>query len=919
MGAAVVTLEDNEALPPDDEFSLWLAAYDERLAAGESVPSPKDLAAPVALRQRLQREAGWCQQVRRMWPQNGLSDLDETAFHRIDQLVFPEPEATPTELGPFEIRRELGRGAFGVVYLAHDPRLRRDLALKVPRSEILLTPALRTRFRHEAMAAAGLDHPNIVPVYEAGEHASVCYIASAYCPGITLAAWLRQRTGPVPYRLTAGLVATLADAVEHAHLRGVLHRDLKPSNVLLEPPATAAPADDGSGMVPRITDFGLAKLVDNVAGDAGAAHPTVSGVILGTPSYMAPEQAQGLAREVGAAADIYSLGAIIYEMLTGRPPFQEDSALDTLVLVRTQDPLPPSRLRPRVPRDLETICLKCLHKDPHDRYATAQALADDLRRFLAALPIHARPTPAWERAIKWMRRRPAVAALVGAGVLGSLALAAVIGLANVRLKRERDLAESRRLEAVANLRKARDAVDRMLTRVGEQKLKNIPQVEPVRRALLEDALEFYRDFARQAHGDPEVLFEASQAYERVGQVYAQSGWNDEAECSFVEAATIQNQLVNSYPAVAAYRRELARTDYDLAVLWDAAGRKAEAEDIVEKALALLDALATGDPDEPAYRTLQAAMHELLGISRAKARRWGDAAAEFRKSVDLLDEVCTRFPDETSYPEKAAVSRSNLAGTLIESGRLRDAETVLRELLEFWEKRAKLDPSDFNFLSKQALTLANLAYVLEKAGRPADAVKALGQAADVRHALTKHLPNTPYHFDARAKLLARLAKHALGRTDFAEARRFREEALADSRAALALAPKNVELLASARTAYSELVESLIRDGNHAAAARRTDELVVLSPDSGAGFVRVASMIAKCVLLATGDERLPKSRRTEMAKKYSDRALDLLREAAHHGIQDSQSLKNDRSFDVLQSRTEFQEILARLNKASAAPRP
>jgi WD40 repeat protein len=325
-----------------------------------------------------------------------------------------------THLGRFQLRRELGQGAFGIVWLAHDPQLRRDVALKVPRLEALVSPAARERFLREARAAAGLDHPNVVPVFEAGEIGSVCYIASAYCPGSTLAHWLKQRSDPVPALEAALLVATLAEAVEHAHRRGVIHRDLKPANILLEPLAEGT--GTGLGYVPRITDFGLAKLQEE-----GEGGQTQSGAIVGTPAYMAPEQAIGQSREVGPAADVYALGAILYELLTGRPPFLAETVLDILVQVRAGDPVSPGQLRGKLPRDLETICLKCLHKEAGKRYSSAQALAEDLRRFLGGEPIQARPVGWVERALKWVKRRPVAAALWGVSVTALLVVLGVVG------------------------------------------------------------------------------------------------------------------------------------------------------------------------------------------------------------------------------------------------------------------------------------------------------------------------------------------------------------------------------------------------------------------------------------------------------------------------------------------------------------
>jgi tetratricopeptide (TPR) repeat protein/predicted Ser/Thr protein kinase len=297
----------------------------------------------------------------------------------------------------YEVVAELGRGGMGVVYKARQCSLGRWVALKMILASAHADPEIRARFRTEAEAVARLGHPNVVQVYEVGEHDGHPFLALEYVAGDSL----DQRPGSVlPERDAGRLVETLARAVHHTHQRGILHRDLKPSNVLL----TA----DGA---PKIADFGLAKMVD------GGGGPTRTEALIGTPSYMSPEQAAGDTRNVGVRSDVYALGAILYELLTGRPPFRGDSPLSTLEQVRHEEPTPPRRVRRCVSRDLETICLKCLEKDPGRRYPDAGELADDLRRFSEGEPIRARPEAAWRRVWRSARRRPArvvcVAALLG--------------------------------------------------------------------------------------------------------------------------------------------------------------------------------------------------------------------------------------------------------------------------------------------------------------------------------------------------------------------------------------------------------------------------------------------------------------------------------------------------------------------------
>jgi tRNA A-37 threonylcarbamoyl transferase component Bud32 len=318
----------------------------------------------------------------------------------------------PTVPG-YELLGLLGQGGMGVVYLARQKDLNRTVALKMIRDSALATPAELSRFHTEAQAMASLHHPNIVQIYEVSKGEQRPFLALELVPGGNLVSKIAGAT--LPFEWSANLLAALADAVQSAHRRGIVHRDLKPANILMT----------GDGQ-PKIADFGLAKRLD--------AHQeqTTTGTVLGTPAYLAPEQADGHAKDVGPAADIYALGVILFECLTGKPPFHAATTVDTLLMVRFDEPTPPSRLRTKLPRDLETICLKCLQKDPAQRYISAQELADDLRRYLRGEPILARPIGRIERTWRWCRRNP-----IPAGLLVAVTLSAIAGITYANAMAER--------------------------------------------------------------------------------------------------------------------------------------------------------------------------------------------------------------------------------------------------------------------------------------------------------------------------------------------------------------------------------------------------------------------------------------------------------------------------------------------------
>ncbi len=702
-----------------------------------------------------------------------------------------ELDGLPSQIGRFEIREPIGQGGFGMVFLARDPNLDRDIALKIPRPEAITTPDLKARFLREGRSVAALAHPNIVPVYESGQIGSVCYLASQYVDGETLADWASQHENVAP--LTAAEICqAIAQGLAHAHQRGVLHRDIKPSNILVERPKHGKSKNeqgkDNESLVDhsirnriRITDFGLAKTMGD---DAGR---TQTGALIGTPSYMSPEQASQTA--ASELTDVYSAGAVLYFLLTGKPPFARDTLVETIQDVIQAEPVAPSRINSTVPRDLEAICLKCLEKEPGQRYASAFELHDDLIRFQNAEPVKARSVTEIDRFVRWTRRNPSIAGSLSAAFL-FLAIGMVASVAgwiatSRALEREstalRNETAALRSEKNANqLARERylahkEAIDTYFLNVSENAvLKSTPGTRPLRQELLGLALGYYEQYVNERQQDSTLASDVAEAETRIAQIFQEMEENEIALRHAQHAVELLDAALSEGPSKElAYMKSLAL--YQVFAATSGLGKLDESLPVLAESIDLLKTLSedpdaidanmkwaqytadyasklhqTGMPDEAESKFDEAAVIyeaialtndspdvqlKLLDISGSLAvlqKQSGDidGAIERQKGMfNQLSGLIQAHPHRWDAVESYVITGLNLSGGLLMKRRTAEASEILENTDSVSQRLHVLFPSNEKYVQFRAGLFLRLGVLMDQQGDSDAELALLAKAAD----------------------------------------------------------------------------------------------------------------------------------------------------------------------------------------------
>lgn len=584
-------------------------------------------------------------------------------------------------LGRYILHEVLGRGGMGIVYRAEDPQLKRDVALKVLLDQRFTDSVQLARFQREAEVLARLQHPAIVSIHDVGVEHGRLYLALEYVAGGTLADALQGQ--PKPLAESVALLVRLAKAVAYAHAQGIVHRDIKPSNILLAE----------SWQHAKIADFGLARRLDETG-------LTETGAVLGTPGYLAPEQIVGRGNTARPTADVYSLGALLYELLTGRPPYRGENVLDTLEQARTTDPVAPRRLRSSIPRDLETITLKCLRRDPRKRYANAVELQADLERYQRGEPIRAKRAGRVERLVKWTRRNPMATTLLLVLLGASTALAIAQRQTHQALQlaeQNENKAQRTRERANKNYQAARDALQKMLARTTASGRGDIPGVRTLSRQQQEDALAFYLTIAEQTSDDPDIKYDV---------------------------------------AVARYQAARLQDDF---------GQRTEAKHNSQEALRLFEELLTHDGQNFKYRSghLDALVNVAMGETDA------DRDRSLLRAVHLAEQLTRDFPEEAYAYGLLGITLHNQGFAAYHKDDKAAAEGFFRAAVQAHEQRRQYAPHDRVVQLALANALLNVHLLEHQQGMSA---RATGERADELLVQLVRTDPTDYH------TLARLGDH-----------------------------------------------------------------------------------------------------------------------------------------------------------------
>jgi serine/threonine protein kinase/tetratricopeptide (TPR) repeat protein len=663
------------------------------------------------------------------------------------------------ELDDYELLEEIARGGMGVVFKARQKSLNRVVALKMILAGQLAGEDQVRRFRAEAEAAARLDHPGIVPVYEVGEAGGRHFFSMGFVAGQSLAK--RVAAGPLPPREAADLVKRIAEAVAYAHGRGVIHRDLKPGNVLLD-----------AGGQPRVTDFGLAK---QLGGDDGL---TVSGQIMGTPSYMPPEQALGQLEAVGPRSDVYSLGAILYCLLAGRPPFQAASTLETINQVVQQEPVSPRQLNPQVPRDLETICLKCLEKDPARRYASAQNLADEAGRFLRGEPILARPVSRPARLWRWCRRNPAVATLTATAaaalVIGTVVSLILAGIADrnaelatqraTEIKRKNDelikansLAETKRQEAETNAGIAREQSQLALKSLEDvlfdiqRELINQPGAGPLRRKLVQKALARLDQVSQQFISQAKLDRAAAVGMYELGDLFLLFGSDVTGDADaagplasagklYQRGFEINQQLAAANPGDREAQRDLAISFEKLGNWRTLLGQLTEAATAYQRRLAIFRELANSDPSDARAKRDVGLACVTLSVAQLRTGQLSDAQSTCQEGVDVLQKLSAADPQDPAIHSDLSAAYTILGDIHIRSSRASEALAAYQACLDISQRMAKAYPDEAEAQRDLANAFDRFGDIQLAFGRTDEALTAYEECYKIRRRMAEEDPS-----------------------------------------------------------------------------------------------------------------------------------------------------------------------------------